>query len=259
LITDQLYPDLHVVSSETPGAALRVDQVRELQRMLALAPYEARWRIALMLRFHESTISASNALLKTLEEPSERVVLLLTARTVEELLPTIVSRCEILRLRCLSANELENALRDRGESDKQAELLAAVAAGRPGWALRIGENPEWLQTREQRLNDLVSLLSMTRAERFKRAESLAKDGETLHQVLETWLAWWRDAALTSLKTDTPLSNPDRAPDLDQVRSRVGTSNILSALKATEETLEALNRKANPRLALENLMLDLPHF
>lgn len=259
LIANQRYPDLHVVSSEAPGASLRVDQVRELQRMLALAPYESRWRVALMLRFHESTISASNALLKTLEEPSERVVLLLTARTVEELLPTIVSRCEILRLRSLSNSDLEDALQDRGESDKQAELLAAVAAGRPGWALRIGDDPEWLEKREQRLDELVSLLSMTRAERFKRAELLAKDGESLNQVLETWLAWWRDAALASLKTDTPLSNPDRSPDLEQIRSKVGISKILNALKATEQTLEALNHNANPRLAIENLMLDLPRF
>jgi DNA polymerase-3 subunit delta' len=257
LIADQMHPDLHVVSSEAPGAALRVDQVRELQRMLALAPYEARWRIALMLRFHEATPSASNALLKTLEEPSDRVVLLLTARTVEELLPTIVSRCEILRLRCMSSAELESALKHRGEENDQAELLAAVSAGRPGWALRFSQDPEWLHLREQLLDDLVSLLSMSKAERFVHAESLAKDRESLNRVLETWLAWWRDAAFSSLKTDASLSNPDRVDDLERIRSKVGTGELLHALKATERTLEALSRNANPRLALETLMLDFP--
>ncbi len=257
LIAGQVHPDLHSVASEEAGAALRVDQIRDLQRKLALAPYEARWRIALMLRFHEATASASNALLKTLEEPSERVVLLLTARTVEELLPTIVSRCEVLRLRCLPAIELEKALKERGEAAEQAKLLAAVAAGRPGWALRVSEDPEWLRRRAQRLDDLADLLEMTRAQRFKRAEILLKEGSSLYQLLETWLALWRDAALMGLETEASLSNPDRISDIDRLRSRVGVSGLLEALQATERTLNALDHNANPRLALETLMLDLP--
>ncbi len=257
LIADQVHPDLHTVTSEVVGASLLVEQIRDLQHKLALAPYEARWRIAMMLRFHEATNSAANALLKTLEEPAERVILLLTARTVEELPPTIVSRCEVLRLRCLSANELESALRDRGETSEQAKLLAAIAAGRPGWALRVSEDHEGLQRREQQLNELVDLLKMTRAERFARAESLAKEDLSLNQLLETWLAFWRDAALLGLETEASLSNPDRISDLERIRSRVDMSGLLDALRATERTLNALDRNANVRLTLETLMLDLP--
>jgi DNA polymerase-3 subunit delta' len=257
LIADQVHPDLHIEASEEVGAALRVGQIRELQRKLALAPYEARWRIALLLRFHEATASASNALLKTLEEPSARVVLLLTARTVEELLPTIVSRCEVLRLRCLPASELEDALKGRGETAEQAKLLAAVAAGRPGWALRVSKDPKWLHRRTQRLDDLADLLKMTRAQRFERAAKMAKEGHSLYQLLETWLAYWRDAALMSIETEASLSNPDRALELERVGSQVGANGLLEALLATERALNALDHNANPRLALEILMLDLP--
>ncbi len=257
LIADQLHPDLHSVASEEVGASLRVGQIRELQRKLALTPYEAQWRIALLLRFHDATASASNALLKTLEEPSEKVVLLLTARTVEELLPTVVSRCEVLRLRCLPASELESALKDRGEAAEQAKLLAAVAAGRPGWALHVSEDPKWLHRRTQRLDDLTNLLKMTRAQRFERAEMMAKEGHSLYQLLETWLAYWRDAALMSMETEASLSNPDRTSELERVGSQVGIRGLLEALQATERVLNALDRNANPRLALETLMLDLP--
>jgi len=257
LMADQVHPDLHIVESEQVGAALKVEQIRDLQRKLALAPYEARWRIALMLRFHEATDSASNALLKTLEEPSAKVVMLLTARTVDELLPTIVSRCEVLRLRCLPANELESELNKRGETTDRAKLLAAVAAGRPGWALRVSEDPEWLSRREQQLDDLAELLEMTRAERFARAESMAKDKHSLYRLLETWLALWRDAALISLGTEASLINPDRVSDLDRIRSQGEMGDLLNALRATERTLNALERNANARLSLETLMLDLP--
>ena len=93
------HPDLAIVQAEQRGGVLKVDQVRELQRVLALAPYEASTRAAMLLRFEEANIHAANALLKTLEEPSPSVVILLTAESAETLLPTVVSRCELLRLR----------------------------------------------------------------------------------------------------------------------------------------------------------------
>ena len=257
LMADQIHPDLHVVVSDAVGAALRVGQIRELQRKLALTPFEARWRIALMLRFHEATASASNALLKTLEEPADKVVMLMTARTTEELLPTIVSRCEVLQLRCLSTDDLETALIGRGKELEQAKLLAAVAAGRPGWALRMAEDPEWLKRREQRLEELFNLLTMNRAERFQRADKLAKNSGSLYPLLETWLALWRDATHIHLGTNTSMSNPDRQGELSKISSRMGIQELLVALRATERTLDALDRNVNPQLALENLMLDLP--
>ncbi len=66
------HPDLAVVEAVHEGEVLRIDQVRELQHNLSLAPYEARYRIALILRFEEANNSTANAMLKTLEEPPPR-------------------------------------------------------------------------------------------------------------------------------------------------------------------------------------------
>ena len=82
------HADLTVIQSEREGAALDVDTIRSLQYNLSLMPYEAKYRIALMLRMHETTESAQNALLKTLEDAPPRVVLLLTANSAEDVLPT---------------------------------------------------------------------------------------------------------------------------------------------------------------------------
>ncbi len=71
-IERMLHPDLAVVQAEQVGGSLKVDQIRELQRSLSLAPYEARYRIAVLLRFEEANPNAANALLKTLEEPPRR-------------------------------------------------------------------------------------------------------------------------------------------------------------------------------------------
>lgn len=104
------HPDLAVIQAEQVGGTLKVDQVRELQRSLSLAPYEANYRVALMLRFEEAHPGAANALLKTLEEPAPKVLILLTAESVESLLPTIVSRCELLQpCGCLSHRQRAQA------------------------------------------------------------------------------------------------------------------------------------------------------
>ncbi len=105
--------DLNILQSAQEGDTLKVDNVRELQHMLSLAPYESNYRVALLLRFQEANENAQNALLKTLEEPNPRVVLLVTADDPENLLPTITSRCELLRLRpmapaALSAEQCEH-------------------------------------------------------------------------------------------------------------------------------------------------------
>jgi DNA polymerase-3 subunit delta' len=71
--------DLNILQSEQEGDTLKVEQVRDLQHQLSLAPYESAYRIALLLRFEEANASSQNALLKTLEEPNPRVVLLVTA------------------------------------------------------------------------------------------------------------------------------------------------------------------------------------
>ena len=162
------HPDLAVVEAVHEGEVLRIDQVRELQHNLSLAPYEARYRIALILRFEEANNNTANAMLKTLEEPPSQVVVILTAKSVENLLPTIVSRCEVLRLRPLSIEETSTGLQSlRGVPKEEADRLAHISGGRPGYALRLYEQPQLLEQRQAWLDQLLRLLASSRAERFR--------------------------------------------------------------------------------------------
>jgi len=182
-IEQMQHPDLSIVQAEVEGGTLKVEQVRELQRSLSLTPYEARYRVAILLRFEEANPSASNALLKTLEEPAPQVVLILTAESAEALLPTIVSRCEVLRLRPSPVEQVSQALQARpGMTAEQADLLAHIAAGRVGYALRLSETPELLEQRRAWLDDHQRLLAASRVERFAYAEAIAKDKDALRRA-----------------------------------------------------------------------------
>src|SRR5512134_663810 len=156
------HADLTVIQAESEGGILKVDQIREARRTLTLKPYQAHYRVALFLRFQEANDNAANALLKTLEEAPSYAVLILTADNPEQLLPTIVSRCEVLRLRPLKIEEIQKALESRGIESGQAKLVAHISGGRFGYALRLVEEPSLLEKREVRLDDLQNLISASR-------------------------------------------------------------------------------------------------
>jgi DNA polymerase-3 subunit delta' len=251
-------PDLSVVQSERIGGTLKVEQIRELQHDLALHPYEARYRVAALLRFEEAHPSAMNALLKTLEEPGPQVVIVLTAESAERLLPTIVSRCEILRLKPLPMEVVDQGLQNLwGLPAEKARLLAHLSGGRPGYALRLHQDPQQLEQRNVWLEKQHDLLSQNRGERFEYAETLAKDKDLLRGALLVWSSFWRDVLLKATGSSTPITNLDRNEEVERLASLVGMHSAYQIVSALQRSLGQLDRNVNPRLLTEVLMLDLP--
>jgi len=260
LIENMQHPDFSVVQAEEAGRALKVDQIRELQRTLSLAPYEAKYKIALMLCFEDANPNAANALLKTLEEPPPHVIMLLTASDTEALLPTIISRCELIRLRPLSIDQVSLGLQTCWQLPAaQAHLLAHLSCGRPGYALKLSQNPEALEQRQNQLDELHSLLSTSRVGRFSYAEELVKDKATLQNTLRTWLTFWRDVMLKAADSSTPLTNIDREEQIIALTEKVDLSTAQTIVNQLEKSTMQIDRYINPRLVVEVFMLDLPYF
>jgi DNA polymerase-3 subunit delta' len=258
LVASGNHPDLHVVESERAGANLKIAQVRGLQHQLALTPVEGRWRIAILRRFEEATISAANALLKTLEEPPAYVVLAVLTSDADRLLPTIVSRCQQVPLRPLPVATVQQSLAERWAArPEQAELLAHLSGGRLGWAVRALDDKKALQRRAKRLDDLDQLVGASIVERFRYAEKLARDPVATRETLDLWIGWWRDVLLLAAAADAPLTNVDRQRGLRDHARRFGWAQSRAVIEALRGAIKKLKRNANPRLTLEVLMLDLP--
>lgn len=254
-------PDLSVVQAAQEGAQLPVDAIRELQRSLMLSPYEARYRVALLLRFHEANASAQNALLKTLEEAPEKAILLLTADAAESLLPTIVSRCEVLRLRPLPHDTVRAALETRGVPPEQAGLLAHVAGGRPGTANRLAADKNLLERRQTNLEMLWEMLAAPRRARFKFSEKHTKTSrdearENLRALLLDWQSIWRDVLLRAAGSEVALANPDYEAQIDHLAAAVDLSEARAQMGAVESALARMNN-ANLQVMMDVLLLGLP--
>ncbi len=253
------HPDLAVIQAEHIGGTLKVDQVRELQHDLSLAPYLASYRVAILLRFEEANPSAANALLKTLEEPPSKVVLVLTAETSEQLLPTIVSRCEVLRLAPLPLELVRLGLQDRwGLPSEEADLLAHLSGGRPGYALGLHQEPHRLALRQQLLDDHIRLFGVNRVTRFAYAEKLSKDKDALLEALHIWLSFWRDILLQTANTNTMITNVDRVSEIKQLALSLNLDSARQMVATLRRASDLINSNANTRLVTEVLLLKLPH-
>ena len=212
---------------------------------------------SLFLRFQEANDNAANALLKTLEEAPPYVVLILTADGAEGLLPTIASRCEILRLRPTQLDILETYLKQQGADKEQARLLSHISGGRPGAALRLMQDPSALASREEKLNELRSLLPASRLARFAYGEKLARDKDGMRGVLLLWLSFWRDVLLRAGGASTALANIDRVQDIESIARRIQLSDARRVVSDLERSLTRLEANVNARLLVEVLLLDWP--
>jgi len=251
------HPDLNVVQADSEGGTLKVDQIRETRRTLTFKPYQSKYRVAIFLRFQEANDNAANALLKTLEEAPSYAVLILTADNPEQLLPTIVSRCEVLRLRPLKIEEVKQDLEKKGIERDRANLIAHISGGRPGYARQLIESESLLEEREERLNDMQSLIAASRVEKFAYANKLARDKESMRQAILIWLSYWRDVMLRTVQARTPLVNVDRNVEIEDLAGRLNLSAARGVVSGLEDALEKMERNVNSRLLAEVMLLDLP--
>ncbi|MFW5713056.1 MAG: DNA polymerase III subunit delta' [Brevefilum sp.] len=261
-IQTRQYPDLSVVLPEDGHKDVRIDQVRELQHTLALSPYAATYRIALLPDFQHVTEQAENALLKTLEEPPDKVVLLLTVDALESLLPTIVSRCEVIRLRPASLQDTNNYLVTSFHLPaEEAKLIAHLSGGRIGAAVRMVEDPESITQRAEQLEAFLNLLSSTRYERFNLADKLTKSYKDARQnaleAVTLWLSFWRDVFVRATGSGLPLVNVDLEEQVNQASIQLEARAARALVIAHEKALQELNQYTNAQLLLEALMLQWP--
>ncbi|MDO8531164.1 MAG: DNA polymerase III subunit delta' [Dehalococcoidia bacterium] len=237
------------------------EQVEELQRLAALRPFEGTYRVFIVDGAERLSAPAANRLLKTLEEPPPQVLLILLTANERELLPTLFSRCQPIRLRALAEADVQAALRERGMADEEARRVARLAQGRIGWALAVAADGALLQKREERLDQVFGLTEADREQRFAFATEMEtlfrRNREEGRAVLELWREWWRDLLLWKTGMGEWATNLDRHTAAEAQAARLELGEIAATLRRLDETAAALEANVTPRLALDVLMLAMP--
>lgn len=246
------HPDLHIVQPD--GAFIKIDQIRELQKELSYRPFEAPKKACIIEDADKMNISAANAFLKTLEEPSGDAILILMTTHVDAVIPTILSRCQQLRFPSLPAETIAAQLREMGTDHDSARIAAALAGGSVERAKEIVEG-DWLQERKSLLEKLAALSPEGVIQLFAAAEESAKDKEGALHLVDLLNVFWRDVLL--IQTGTPeIVNSDLAPLITGLSKRNSLEKVIEKLESIARARQSLTRNANPRLAIEVLLMAL---
>ncbi|MEW6595241.1 MAG: DNA polymerase III subunit delta' [Thermodesulfobacteriota bacterium] len=248
------HPDFQHIAPD--GASIKIQQIRELKKSLAFPPFEARCRVILLADAHTMRRETANSLLKTLEEPPADTVLILTADEASGVLPTIVSRCQVIPFFALPQDEVAQYLMaEAAIAPEQAATLAAIAEGSLGRA-RLLREKELLPLRQQIVTTLLDLQpdGPEAVERvFDLAEEAAKLKEELAELLDLLRTWYRDLLLAG---KGPPLNQDLAFSWETARRRWSEPELFTRLTRIEQAKRELARNCNRALVCEVLFFAL---
>jgi DNA polymerase III subunit delta' len=249
------YPDFIRIDPE--GQVTKILQIRELRRILSIKPFEARLRVVVISKAHTLNQEASNALLKVLEEPPYRTILILITPQISDLLPTIVSRCQHIRFHPIPVNLLAAALsQESGREQKETEILAAMANGSfsKGFALR---DTDWMFRRNWIIKETENMNTVSVAVILALAEKLAKrkDKDSIHDLLEMIKTWYRDLVIVKYCPDK-IINKDLMENVQSVSQQYHQNTLLNRISAVQQAQKEIDANVNPRLVLETLFLTL---
>ena len=245
-----------------PRVEIGIDQIREIQHSSSLPPFEGRYKVFIINEAELLSTEAANCLLKTLEEPEDRIVFILLT-TNDRLLPaTVVSRCQRLELPPLAVTEIETALNSGwGVELPKAKLLSRLCRGRLGWAVLAAANDTLLEQRRERLDRLLDMVNADYEERFAYAAQLAtqfsQNRELVMEVLDLWQEWWRDLLLAKVGLSEAITNNDISSMIIEWSRCYRLAQIKNFINSIQAAREQLRQNANPRLVLEVLVLEMP--
>ena len=250
------HPDIVVL--EPSGRSIKIEQVRELIRLVPFPPIEASMRFVIIDPADKLGDAAANALLKTLEEPPSRTRFILISSKPQSLPITIRSRCQRMSFgRLTTPHVLEGLKLYRDDLPTDLDQVAAMADGSLGTAFKLIDDPV-MQRRSELIDKLLELSKSDARASFELASEVKEFKDSIQTLFDLLRRFLRDALLLSLH-DKPrdITNTDFVPKLREYAQALGTEGVLFRLNLLEETLSEIEkRNLNLTLALERLFINM---
>jgi DNA polymerase-3 subunit delta' len=293
----RIHPDLVIGSPERWRDARSTGEsiVAAARRWLLESsgtPIAGDRRVILVEGVDRASEQAQNALLKALEEPLARQMFVLVADDLGRVLPTIVSRSQLLRIGAVPRHELVEWLMDRERlPEDQADALARIADGLPGRAIGFARQPELVEWRRRTQGELLGLLSRGVADRFASVKDLldqapragmapeppaeepapdepgavpprtagtgAAQRAAALAIVEAWQGLTRDLLVSAAGRPAMAPSAQLMPELESAARSLRPEALTGFLNLTEHIRDGLLQNAAPRLALERAMLSWP--
>ncbi|MFH1173268.1 MAG: DNA polymerase III subunit delta' [bacterium] len=257
-----IHPDVFWLNRQEGKKNISIEQVNELRNKLGMSSFLNSYKIAVIQEADKMSRGAANALLKTLEEPAKKTIVILITSKISFLPETIVSRCQILRFKPVATLAISEYLTGQGIERYLASVIANLSAGRPGLAINLSEDSDLLNYYQERAKVFLKLKAGDISQRFKEVKSLVDGSDSysekndgLLDVLDIWLSVLRDIFLIKSLSVDLIKNIFIQEELEKLASRYSYGRLREIIKNLKQTQDYLRQNVNQQLALENLVIN----
>jgi DNA polymerase-3 subunit delta' len=248
------HPDFMTVAPDGPLGQISIQQMRMIKDRASMKPLRGRWRVFLIDGMDKANVQAANSLLKTLEEPPEHLILVMTANNPYDLLTTIRSRSVILNLGRLGQEEMKKFIAGRGLD--QPERRLSLGEGAPGIAASVD-----FETYDRRRTAMLTLMRVAAGmEQFgawmKHSDSIgARKSEKLEQYIEVLYSLIEDV-MRLVHGAPAMRNADIQRDLEALSAKVSFEWLRKITGRADELVDLARRNIQKSIALDALAVHL---
>jgi len=235
---------------------IKIDQIRMLREQSSYT--QSSSLIWLIRDADQMTVEAANAFLKVLEEPTPGVYFFLTTTNIHRVLPTIVSRCQVIPFRSIPESIIQEYLAERyGQTpdNAQVRLVARMARGSIGRAVEYWDGPI-LERRREVIDKLIRIPTASYPEVLGFSQNWDEDRVQVREDLQLMLGWYRDLAAVKSGSSVGLYNPDYENELEKTSKLYSYMSIFDIMHEISEMMAAIGGNARPRFALCRLFLTM---
>lgn len=257
-----VHPDVFWIDrqiSETSGQKkknISILQIRSLQNKLHLGSFLDSYKVALITEAHTLSIEAANSLLKILEEPAKKTIIILLADN--NFLPaTIVSRCQVFNFLPVSDKDIFDYLLTLKIDRKKAKTLTALSFGRPGMAAHFASATEEYFNFKAQVKQCLDIMGADLPRKFKITSEIASsyDLDLVKETLSIWQRIIRDIILIKNSAEGLISNRSFVSELTILAGEYSTRELIEMSNQLDLSKKYLDSNVNAKLTLENLALN----
>ncbi len=263
-----IYSDVYTVERLTDPktqklkSSISIDQIRDLKSKLQQGTLLGGYKVALIPEAELLNTNASNALLKALEEPMGKTLIVLIASNFEAVLPTIASRCQVVQFAPVATRDLEACLAQKTDAST-ARQWARVAAGHPGLAFNYIENPHLQDAYTHDVSWLLQSFSLPLYKRLSGVSDLfewstdeRRNQQQLERIMSHWQYLLRDCLLFQSDNRALLVNGNLTDQMQVVTQKYSTSRLIDFINRLNESVRLFSANISSKNIIENFLIHI---
>lgn len=242
--------DLQIIKSD---GSIKKQEIEELIDKSFTMPFNGDHKIVIIDDFDKVTVEGQNALLKTLEEPMDYLILILISSSLKKILPTIISRCRILKFQDINEEKIEEMLLSRGVSEENSKLFSRLCNGNVSLAIKYSEDPSFVE-RKDKIIKILDLIIRSDAFIFKFIDFFKENKDSLDEIFNFMLIWYLDLIYIKANREDKVMNSDKLNIL-----KLQNISVDRAIKSYDAIINAMIRKEqniNLDLNIQSLLMEI---